>query len=90
MKKPDLSKLQGLIAAAVEEDLGRGDLTTEITIGPDVWGKAHIITREEIVVCGMDIAKEVLKHYDKNTYPTGRGQTSPTDSAQSRGRFGRC
>jgi len=65
MKKPDLSKLQGLIAAAVEEDLGRGDLTTEITIGPDVWGKAHIITREEIVVCGMDIAKEVLKHYDK-------------------------
>ena len=65
MKKLDLSKVQDLIAAAVEEDLGKGDLTTEITISSDAWGKAHIVTREEIVVCGMEIVREVLRHYDE-------------------------
>ena len=65
MKKFDLNKVRILIEMAVEEDFGSGDPTSEITIADDVVAKANIVTREEIVVCGMEIVREVLKHYDK-------------------------
>ena len=65
MKKFDLDRVRTLIEMAVEEDFGGGDPTSEITIGDDVVAKANIVTREEIVVCGMDIVREVLKRYDK-------------------------
>ncbi|RKY08716.1 MAG: carboxylating nicotinate-nucleotide diphosphorylase [Planctomycetota bacterium] len=65
MKKFDLSRVQTLIEMAVEEDFGGGDPTSEITIADDIVAKAYIVTREEIVVCGMEIVREVLKRYDK-------------------------
>jgi len=65
MKKLDITKVQTLIDLAVEEDFGRGDPTSEISIADNVRAKAGIITREEIVVCGMDVVREVLKRYDK-------------------------
>ena len=65
MKKLDISKARGLIALAVSEDLGKGDLTSQITIKKDAVAKTDIVTREEIVVCGMEVVKEVLKHYDE-------------------------
>ncbi len=65
MKKFDLDRVQALIEMAVEEDFGGGDPTSEITIADDVVAKANIVTREEIVVCGMEIVREVLKRYDK-------------------------
>jgi nicotinate-nucleotide pyrophosphorylase (carboxylating) len=65
MKKLDITKVQTLIDLAVEEDFGKGDPTSEISIADNVRARADIITREEIVVCGMDVVREVLKRYDK-------------------------
>ena len=65
MKKFDLNRVRTLIEMAVEEDFGGGDPTSEITIADDIVARANIVTREEIVVCGMEIVGEVLKHYDK-------------------------
>ena len=65
MKKFDLNRVQTLIEMAVEEDFGGGDPTSEITIADDIVARANIVTREEIVVCGMGIVGEVLKRYDK-------------------------
>ncbi len=65
MKKLDLTKIKTLIDLAVEEDFGKGDPTSEITMPDDVLAKANIVTREEIVVCGMDVVREVLKRYDE-------------------------
>lgn len=65
MKKFDLNKVRILIEMAVEEDFGGGDPTSEITIADDIVARANIVTREEIVVCGMEIVGEVLKYYDK-------------------------
>jgi len=65
MKKLDLNRVQTLIEMAVEEDFGGGDPTSEITIADDIVAKAGVVTREEIVVCGMEIVREVLKRYDK-------------------------
>ena len=50
---------------AIEEDLGRGDMTSELLFERDTVAKATIISREEIIVCGMNIVGEILRQYDK-------------------------
>lgn len=65
MKKLNIKKIQTLIDLAVEEDFGHGDPTSQITIAEDVFTKTYLITREEIVVCGVDIVSEILKRYDE-------------------------
>ncbi len=64
MKKLNLAKAQPIIKMAIEEDLGTGDMTSELLFKKDTVDKANIISREEIIVCGMDVAGEILKHYD--------------------------
>jgi nicotinate-nucleotide pyrophosphorylase (carboxylating) len=65
MKKLNLAKVRPLIQMAIGEDLGQGDKTSEILFKDDTTAKATIISREEIVVCGMDLAREILKCYDE-------------------------
>lgn len=65
MKKLNIAKVQPIIQLAIEEDLGKGDMTSELLFKDETVSKSNIISREEIVVCGMDVAREILKHYDK-------------------------
>ncbi len=65
LKKLDLSKVQTLLDIAVEEDFGSGDPTSEITVCEKEHAKGQLISREEIVVSGMTLIKEILKRYDK-------------------------
>ncbi len=65
MKKLNIAKVRPLIRMAIEEDLGRGDMTSELLFKDDTMAKSNIISREEIVVCGMDVAREILKIYDE-------------------------
>ena len=50
---------------AIEEDLGRGDMTSELLFESDAVASTTIISREEIIVCGMNIAREILMCYDE-------------------------
>jgi nicotinate-nucleotide pyrophosphorylase (carboxylating) len=50
---------------AIEEDLGQGDVTSELLFKRDVIDRANIISREEIIICGMEVAREILRYYDK-------------------------
>jgi len=65
MKKLNISKVQSLIQMAIEEDLGAGDVTSELLFKEGAVAKANIISREEIVICGMDVVREILKFYDE-------------------------
>ena len=65
MRKLNISKIQPLIKMAIEEDLGRGDITSELFLKEAAITKANIVSREKIVVCGMDVAGEVLSCYDE-------------------------
>ena len=65
MKRLNIAKARALIKMAIEEDLGQGDMTSELIFKEDAVARTNIISREEIVVCGMDIGKEILQHYDK-------------------------
>ena len=65
MKKLSITKVRPLIQMAIEEDLGRGDMTSELLFESDAVARATIVSREEIIVCGMDIASEILTCYDE-------------------------
>ncbi|MHC4757754.1 MAG: hypothetical protein ACYTE8_03790 [Planctomycetota bacterium] len=65
MKKLNMKDVHPLIRMAIEEDLGQGDMTSELFIKDETITKASIISREEIVVCGMDVVREIFKSYDK-------------------------
>ncbi len=64
MKTLDFKRVDKLIDMAIEEDYGGRDPSSELMIPAKATGKSYIISREEIVVSGMNIAKETLKRYD--------------------------
>jgi len=64
MKKLNIADVRPLIKMAIEEDLGRGDMTTELLFQDDTTAKSTIVSREEIVVCGIPVVEEILKQYD--------------------------
>ena len=50
-----------LIATALWEDVGRGDVTTAATVAPDAWGRTALVAREACVVAGLPIVPMVLE-----------------------------
>ncbi|OHB61340.1 MAG: nicotinate-nucleotide diphosphorylase (carboxylating) [Planctomycetes bacterium RBG_13_46_10] len=64
MKSLNSERISKLIDMAIEEDYGGSDPSSELMIPAGAKGKAYIVTREEIVVSGMFVAREVLKRYD--------------------------
>ncbi len=53
-----------LIDLAITEDLGNGDITSQISLPEDQFGTAVIEAREELVVCGAEIASAVFTCID--------------------------
>ena len=53
-----------LVAKALEEDIGHGDITTELTISPKAAGTGVIIAKEQGVVAGLFVAEEVFHQVD--------------------------
>ena len=56
----DPEEIEDFIERALEEDIGRGDLTTNVTIPEDAVFRASMVAREDIVVCGIDIAMQTF------------------------------
>ena len=52
--------LTQMIRLALDEDLPAGDVTTDAMIGPEKGGKAALIAREETVLAGLPVFKEVF------------------------------
>ncbi|MBW2217306.1 MAG: carboxylating nicotinate-nucleotide diphosphorylase [Deltaproteobacteria bacterium] len=52
--------LKRIINFALEEDLGAGDVTTDAVIGPEIYGKATLLAREELVLAGLPVFKQVF------------------------------
>lgn len=50
--------------AALAEDVGEGDVTTEATVHADAIGSAELIVKEPGVVCGLDVAEAVFRALD--------------------------
>jgi nicotinate-nucleotide pyrophosphorylase (carboxylating) len=53
-----------IVARALVEDLGRGDVTTDACVPPDVLGSATLGAREPLVLSGMEVFRAVLSTVD--------------------------
>jgi nicotinate-nucleotide pyrophosphorylase (carboxylating) len=53
-----------LIDLALEEDLGRGDVTTQSVVAPQATAVAHLVARQRLVVAGLEIAAAVFRRLD--------------------------
>jgi len=58
-------RIKGLIKIALEEDIGKGDITTSSLISKNSQVRAVIIAKQSGVVAGLDIAKAVFIELDK-------------------------
>jgi nicotinate-nucleotide pyrophosphorylase (carboxylating) len=60
--------LERLAYAALAEDVGEGDVTTEATIDADASGAAELVLKEPGVVCGLGIAEAVFRALDSELH----------------------
>ncbi|HNS20450.1 MAG TPA: carboxylating nicotinate-nucleotide diphosphorylase [Sedimentisphaerales bacterium] len=65
MKKLDIQQVRPLIRMAMEEDLGSGDVTTNLLFKDGMIAESRVVSREEIVVAGLPVLEEILRQYDE-------------------------
>ncbi|HEY2654186.1 MAG TPA: carboxylating nicotinate-nucleotide diphosphorylase [Solirubrobacteraceae bacterium] len=73
----EVDQLDEIVARALAEDLGSGDVTSEATVGVDVRAEARITQKEPGVVFGIDAAEATFRALDPavvfvRTGPEGR------------------
>jgi nicotinate-nucleotide pyrophosphorylase (carboxylating) len=56
-----MAELQELVAAALAEDVGTGDVTSEATVPKEARGRARIVQKESGVVFGLGVVAEVMR-----------------------------
>lgn len=64
--------LEGLVEAALAEDVGEGDRTTEWTVPAGAAGRARIVAREPGRAAGLRVAGRVFRQLDGRTEVTWR------------------
>jgi nicotinate-nucleotide pyrophosphorylase (carboxylating) len=56
--------LERVVQAALAEDVGTGDVTTEAVVDSGAVGTAELVLREPGIVCGLHAAEEVFRTLD--------------------------
>lgn len=56
--------LKELLARALQEDLGPGDVTSEATIRPESSSLAEVLAKQDLVLAGLDVARFVFHYLD--------------------------
>lgn len=65
---PGLVEYAGvLIDAALAEDIGESDITTDAIVKGTEAGKAELIAKEDMIVAGLFVAETVFKRLDRKT-----------------------
>ncbi len=59
-----LREVQQLVAVAIAEDVGTGDVTTQAIFAEPVQARARIISRTPTVVTGLPMAELVFRYFD--------------------------
>jgi nicotinate-nucleotide pyrophosphorylase (carboxylating) len=56
--------LERIVLAALAEDIGAGDVTTDATVSADAVGTAELVVKEPGVVCGLRVAEAAFRALD--------------------------
>ena len=62
-----LEYINKLVAMALEEDTGKGDITSEKLIPADLEGRAYMLVKEAGVIAGNDVVERVFHQIDPLT-----------------------
>ncbi len=54
-----------IIRRALKEDLGKGDVTSQFTVGPEACGLALVMAKQEGVLAGIEVCREVFLAVDQ-------------------------
>jgi nicotinate-nucleotide pyrophosphorylase (carboxylating) len=82
MSTDSQSAPSNLIAMALAEDIGSGDITTELLIDQKQPGRAVIIARQDLVCCGLNVVKDVYARINADVRVrrlVDEGERVPTD-----------
>ncbi len=60
----DIGSVDRVIEAALVEDLHSGDITARATVGSSLEGRARIVAKQPLVVCGTQVVKRVFTAVD--------------------------
>ncbi|MCH7918591.1 MAG: carboxylating nicotinate-nucleotide diphosphorylase [Planctomycetes bacterium] len=63
MKGLPVDRIRPLVRMAVDEDQGPGDVTSALLHGEESSARAALVAREPLVLCGWEVAREVLAQY---------------------------
>ena len=61
---PRKEERERMYADWLAEDIGRGDITTDFLIPADAEARFTMNTRHDIVVCGVDLALEIMRFHE--------------------------
>ena len=53
-------QVDSIISLAMNEDIGTGDITTLSTIPADKNAFGRFIAKEDMIICGIDLAKYIF------------------------------
>jgi nicotinate-nucleotide pyrophosphorylase (carboxylating) len=59
-------QIKKIIKAALAEDIGAGDITTQATVSPKKEGRAQVIAKDNFVVAGIDVFAKTFQLLDEN------------------------
>ena len=65
MRCPDYAT-EEFVSRIISEDLGRGDITTNFVTNEERNGRAFIKAKNDLVLCGVDLAAYVFKFIDED------------------------
>ncbi len=57
-------EIERIVRTALEEDIGLGDVTTEVTVARDTVARAQLVAKEDFTLAGLDVAAEVFRILD--------------------------
>lgn len=60
----DLERVRRLVRAALDEDLGAGDATSEATVPESARARGVLLARQELVVAGLEVARAAFEALD--------------------------
>jgi nicotinate-nucleotide pyrophosphorylase (carboxylating) len=60
----DLDRVRRVARQALDEDVGSRDVTTESTVTDSAQARAVLVAKQELVVAGLEVAREVFRAQD--------------------------
>ncbi|MDW8366919.1 MAG: carboxylating nicotinate-nucleotide diphosphorylase [Abditibacteriales bacterium] len=60
--------IQPIVDRALEEDLGTGDVTTELLVPADVKCRAELVAKERGIIAGLDVARLTFESLDNEVW----------------------